>query len=83
MICQQVETVDEYDEYCHYAAGLVGLGLSKLLLASGLEVLTPDWKQISNSTGLFLQVCISITISPFFKSFCNIILAKRNCCLIC
>ncbi|KAF2583850.1 hypothetical protein F2Q70_00033953 [Brassica cretica] len=50
-----VETVDEYDEYCHYAAGLVGLGLSKLLLASGLEVLTPDWKQISNSTGLFLQ----------------------------
>uniref|UniRef100_A0A0D3A1Y4 squalene synthase n=1 Tax=Brassica oleracea var. oleracea TaxID=109376 RepID=A0A0D3A1Y4_BRAOL len=54
-ISREVETVDEYDEYCHYAAGLVGLGLSKLLLASGLEVLTPDWKQISNSTGLFLQ----------------------------
>ncbi|KAL0872584.1 hypothetical protein Bca101_022289 [Brassica carinata] len=54
-ISKEVETVDDYDEYCHYAAGLVGLGLSKLLLASGLEILTPDWKQISNSTGLFLQ----------------------------
>ncbi|CAH2076797.1 unnamed protein product [Thlaspi arvense] len=54
-ICNEVETVDDYDEYCHYAAGLVGLGLSKLFLASDLEILTPDWKQISNSTGLFLQ----------------------------
>ena len=52
----QVETVDDYDEYCHYVAGLVGLGLSKLFLASGSEVLLPDWEQISNSMGLFLQV---------------------------
>ncbi|CAA7019874.1 unnamed protein product [Microthlaspi erraticum] len=54
-ICKEVETVDEYDEYCHYAAGLVGLGLSKLFLASELETLTPDWEQISNSSGLFLE----------------------------
>ncbi|CAF2239462.1 unnamed protein product [Brassica napus] len=54
-ICQEVETVDDYDEYCHYVAGLVGLGLSKLFLASGTEVLLPDWEQISNSMGLFLQ----------------------------
>ncbi|KAH0894626.1 hypothetical protein HID58_057055 [Brassica napus] len=54
-ICQEVETVDDYDEYCHYVAGLVGLGLSKLFLASGSEVLLPDWEQISNSMGLFLQ----------------------------
>ncbi|CAN6820146.1 unnamed protein product [Brassica oleracea] len=54
-ICQEVETVDDYDEYCHYAAGLVGLGLSKLFLISQLEVLTPDWEQLSNSMGLFLQ----------------------------
>ncbi|KAF8112266.1 hypothetical protein N665_0065s0048 [Sinapis alba] len=54
-ISKEVEMVDDYDEYCHFAAGLVGLGLSKLLLTSGLEILTPDWKQISNSTGLFLQ----------------------------
>ena len=52
----QVETVDDYDEYCHYVAGLVGLGLSKLFLASGSEVLLPDWEHISNSMGLFLQV---------------------------
>ncbi len=26
----QVETVAEYDEYCHYVAGLVGVGLSDL-----------------------------------------------------
>ncbi|CAH8383314.1 unnamed protein product [Eruca vesicaria subsp. sativa] len=54
-ICQEVETVDDYDEYCHYAAGLVGLGLSKLFLTSKLEVLTPNWEQLSNSMGLFLQ----------------------------
>ncbi|XP_019086991.1 PREDICTED: squalene synthase 1 isoform X2 [Camelina sativa] len=54
-ICQEVETVDDYDEYCHYVAGLVGLGLSKLFLAGGSEVLTPDWEAISNSMGLFLQ----------------------------
>ncbi|XP_010447047.1 PREDICTED: inactive squalene synthase 2-like [Camelina sativa] len=54
-ICKEVETVDDYDEYCHYAAGLVGLGLSKIFMASELEMLTPDWKHNSNSTGLFLQ----------------------------
>ncbi|CAH8306729.1 unnamed protein product [Eruca vesicaria subsp. sativa] len=54
-ICQEVETVDDYNEYCHYVAGLVGLGLSKLFLASGSEVLLPDWEHISSSMGLFLQ----------------------------
>ncbi|CAI0437835.1 unnamed protein product [Linum tenue] len=52
-ICKEVETVDDYDEYCHYVAGLVGLGLSKLFHASGKEVLQPD--SLSNSMGLFLQ----------------------------
>lgn len=56
LITKQVETVDDYDEYCHYAAGLVGLGLSKLFLTSQLEVLTPDSEHLSNSMGLFLQV---------------------------
>lgn len=54
-ICKEVETVDDYDEYCHYVAGLVGLGLSKLFQASELEVLIPDSDQLSNSMGLFLQ----------------------------
>ncbi|CAL1353684.1 unnamed protein product [Linum trigynum] len=52
-ICKEVETVDDYDEYCHYVAGLVGLGLSKLFHASGKEDLQPD--SLSNSMGLFLQ----------------------------
>lgn len=50
----QVETIDDYDEYCHYVAGLVGLGLSKLFRASGKEDVVPD--DLSNSMGLFLQV---------------------------
>ncbi|KAG6401412.1 hypothetical protein SASPL_138268 [Salvia splendens] len=52
-ICKEVESVDDYDEYCHYVAGLVGLGLSKLFHASGKEDLLSD--SISNSMGLFLQ----------------------------
>jgi phytoene/squalene synthetase len=28
--CLQVETVADYDLYCHYVAGLVGVGLSQL-----------------------------------------------------
>lgn len=50
----QVETVNDYDEYCHYVAGLVGIGLSKLFHASGKEDLATD--ALSNSMGLFLQV---------------------------
>ncbi|OWM80317.1 hypothetical protein CDL15_Pgr019597 [Punica granatum] len=52
-ICKEVETSDDYDEYCHYVAGLVGLGLSKLFHASGSEDLALD--SLSNSMGLFLQ----------------------------
>ncbi|XP_050366901.1 squalene synthase 2 [Argentina anserina] len=52
-ICKEVETVDDYDEYCHYVAGLVGLGLSKLFHAAELEDLATD--EMSNSMGLFLQ----------------------------
>nr|GEV39470.1 squalene synthase [Tanacetum cinerariifolium] len=52
-IRNEVETINNYDEYCHYAAGLVGIGLSKLFHASGKEISLPD--PISNSMGLFLQ----------------------------
>jgi len=52
-ICKEVDTVGDYDEYCHYVAGLVGLGLSKLFHNSGLEDLASD--SLSNSMGLFLQ----------------------------
>ncbi|KAG0450253.1 hypothetical protein HPP92_026971 [Vanilla planifolia] len=52
-ICKEVDTVDDYDEYCHYVAGLVGVGLSKLFHASRLEDAAPE--SLSNSMGLFLQ----------------------------
>ncbi|KNA05437.1 hypothetical protein SOVF_190300 [Spinacia oleracea] len=52
-ICNEVETIGDYDEYCHYVAGLVGLGLSKLFHNTGLEDLASD--DLSNSMGLFLQ----------------------------
>lgn len=32
-----VETTADYDEYCHYVAGLVGLGLSEMFSACGFE----------------------------------------------
>ncbi|XP_019169349.1 PREDICTED: squalene synthase-like [Ipomoea nil] len=52
-IRKEVETIDDYDEYCHYVAGLVGLGLSKLFHISCKEDLASD--SLSNSVGLFLQ----------------------------
>ena len=53
---KQVVTVEDYNLYCHYVAGLVGIGLSELFSVSGLE--EPDLKEqyeLSNSMGLFLQ----------------------------
>lgn len=51
-----VQTVAEYDLYCHYVAGLVGEGLSGIWSASGKE--DPKLKyqlELSNSMGLLLQ----------------------------
>lgn len=53
---KKVSSLESYDLYCHYVAGLVGWGLSDLFSASGLEDPTlKDEKVISNSMGLFLQ----------------------------
>ncbi|KAE8605456.1 hypothetical protein XENTR_v10015146 [Xenopus tropicalis] len=53
---KKVETLQEWDQYCHYVAGLVGIGLSRLFSASELEdpIVGLDTK-LSNSMGLFLQ----------------------------
>jgi len=51
-----VEQVAEYDLYCHYVAGLVGEGLSRLFAASGKEnPAMASQLELSNAMGLFLQ----------------------------
>ncbi|XP_019169353.1 PREDICTED: squalene synthase-like [Ipomoea nil] len=52
-IGKEVETIDDFDEYCHYAAGLVGIGLSRLFHTAWKEDLASD--SLSNSMGLLLQ----------------------------
>ncbi|XP_058020819.1 squalene synthase isoform X1 [Ahaetulla prasina] len=53
---KKVNSNKEWDKYCHYAAGLVGIGLSRLFSASELEdpVIGHD-VELANSMGLFLQ----------------------------
>lgn len=51
-------TVDipQYNRYCHYVAGLVGEGLSRLFAASGLENASlANELYLSDQMGLFLQ----------------------------
>lgn len=54
---KDVDTVQEYDKYCHYVAGIVGQGLTDLFDASSLE--KPSISKLreneANSMGLFLQ----------------------------
>ena len=51
-----LETIAEYDLYCHYVAGLVGEGLSRIFSASGKEVPSlASQLELSNSMGLLLQ----------------------------
>ncbi|KAI0676095.1 squalene synthase [Trametes maxima] len=51
-----VQTIDEYNLYCHYVAGLVGEGLTRFWSASGKEA---DWLgaqlELSNAMGTMLQ----------------------------
>ncbi|ODO11952.1 farnesyl-diphosphate farnesyltransferase [Cryptococcus amylolentus CBS 6273] len=52
----EVNTIADYDLYCHYVAGLVGEGLSGLFAASGKErSFIADQLTLSNSMGLLLQ----------------------------
>lgn len=52
-----VETIKDYDLYCHYVAGLVGEGLTKLMVLAKFsdESLLEDNFEKSESMGLFLQ----------------------------
>jgi farnesyl-diphosphate farnesyltransferase len=51
-----MDTTAQYDSYCHYVAGLVGIGLSQIFTLGGLEFndLT-TYEDLSNSMGVLLQ----------------------------
>lgn len=51
-----VNSIKEYDLYCHYVAGLVGEGLTRLFVISGFgNPRLLDRPELHNSMGLFLQ----------------------------
>lgn len=54
---QGTVTVNDYNIYCHYVAGLVGEGLSRLFTSTGYESDTVRQvsKTLANTMGLFLQ----------------------------
>ncbi|KAI9598758.1 isoprenoid synthase domain-containing protein [Syncephalis fuscata] len=53
---RRVVNKEDYDLYCHYVAGLVGIGLSELFSASELEdPIFAEKTNLSNSMGLLLQ----------------------------
>mmetsp|Transcript_12908 Transcript_12908/g.36557 ORF Transcript_12908/g.36557 Transcript_12908/m.36557 type:complete len:448 (+) Transcript_12908:106-1449(+) len=53
---EKVVTTADYDLYCHYVAGLVGIGLIQLFSESGLEdPQLREEEELANRMGLFLQ----------------------------
>mmetsp|Transcript_6541 Transcript_6541/g.13700 ORF Transcript_6541/g.13700 Transcript_6541/m.13700 type:complete len:812 (-) Transcript_6541:185-2620(-) len=53
---QGTANIKEYDRYCHFVAGLVGEGLSRLFASSGLEKASLAGELfLSDRMGLFLQ----------------------------
>lgn len=52
----EIQSIEDYDLYCHYVAGLVGEGLSGLFSASGKERdFIKDQLTLSNHMGCLLQ----------------------------
>ncbi|KAK0577827.1 hypothetical protein LWI29_000844 [Acer saccharum] len=49
----KVETMDDYDEYCHYVTGPIGIGMFKIFKASGKQDFAPE--NLSSIMGIFLQ----------------------------
>ena len=56
-LLEGTETIEDYNLYCHYVAGLVGEGLSRLFHGCGFEgpEVLATAKTLGNTMGLFLQ----------------------------
>ena len=53
---KKVVTMEDYNLYTHYVAGLVGIGLTRLFADSGLESASLcENLDLANEMGLFLQ----------------------------
>jgi len=53
---KKIKSMDDYNDYCWYVAGLVGYGLSKMFSVSEIEdARFGDVKNLYTSMGLFLQ----------------------------
>jgi len=52
---KEINTMDDYNDYCWFVAGLVGEGLSHLFIASGREDPAVNNFSLYRSMGLFLQ----------------------------
>ncbi|CBH13794.1 farnesyltransferase, putative [Trypanosoma brucei gambiense DAL972] len=65
-----VETREDFDLYCHYVAGLVGLGLTQLFVRSGLEKAALEENMTrANHMGLLLQK--TNIIRDFYEDICE------------
>nr|XP_008120692.1 PREDICTED: squalene synthase [Anolis carolinensis] len=53
---KKVESEEDWDKYCHYVAGLVGIGLEQLFSASKLvDPVVDQDTELANSMGVFQQ----------------------------
>ncbi|XP_071704633.1 squalene synthase 8-like [Rutidosis leptorrhynchoides] len=52
-LTKEVETIDDYVEYCYLTGTLVSLGFERLFQVSGKQIVFPD--HLSNAIGLFVQ----------------------------
>ncbi|XP_051134933.1 squalene synthase-like isoform X2 [Andrographis paniculata] len=52
-ISKEIETLDDYDEYCHHVLGLVAIGMLKILHGCGKQDIVSD--DLCDGVGLFLQ----------------------------
>eukprot|EP01095_Lingulamoeba_sp_RSL-Kostka_P018260 TRINITY_DN995_c0_g3_i1.p1 TRINITY_DN995_c0_g3~~TRINITY_DN995_c0_g3_i1.p1 ORF type:complete len:407 (+),score=127.46 TRINITY_DN995_c0_g3_i1:197-1417(+) len=54
-IHKEIDSVKDWNLYCHYVAGLVGVGLSRMFAVENEDSSFASLDDISNSMGLFLQ----------------------------